>query len=510
MRVLSILVAVLQSEVRSGASPDAEKFRQPEPPDSIKMNSSIQEEAGADQPSTQVTHAENEALNLAKVKALVEADTAALSRTNDYGQTLLHEAAHLNFPQVAQFLIDKGARTDCKHDGGCTALEVAVIQNSLDVLDVLLAADQKQKGRLQFPPGRTEGWWVAVLLAIKSKHYDAMQRLLRHFDCGQDKRNEALVRDTYHNWLIAIVSNDDTTAFECLANHVRQQGGYRAELLFGRAEGAGFIYVLIKDALQEKSLAVFNVLTPSAAGHLSAQQVFELQTMVAKLEPENQQRVQSVSELLTAQEKALELKRAATLAELEGESAGEPKARAKGKKPNPKGRVPSNKRLPGVHLDGQDYSCSPNSSASAGPAHALAERDAAVVPPVRRLSDPVDQLARWQPARPDRSKKEKGPAPAVSFKLRRKPRLTAGPGPVHAVKQPKPSPAVVTPSPTRSAAVFSTSPRFNALVNPDSHWAAAVRGEASASLFAQDPFAIFQSSTVTSPEKGKGKGRGRD
>ena len=62
---------------------------------------------------------------LAAVRMLVEEYGADVNQANDFGDTALHGAAYRGADNVAQYLVDRGARLDARNDRGWTPLTIA-------------------------------------------------------------------------------------------------------------------------------------------------------------------------------------------------------------------------------------------------------------------------------------------------------------------------------------------------------------------------------------------------
>ncbi len=77
--------------------------------------------------------------DLPKVKELVTEDPR-LVNGRGWGDTApLHLAALNDFPDIAAFLLDKGANVDAKAKGGATALHIAAQRNNRTLVKLLLA-----------------------------------------------------------------------------------------------------------------------------------------------------------------------------------------------------------------------------------------------------------------------------------------------------------------------------------------------------------------------------------
>ena len=74
---------------------------------------------------------------LAGVKRTVDEEGADVNVVTSYGNAL-HGAAEGGNPEVAQFLLDRGARVDERNEYGSTPLFIAASHGSLDVARVLL------------------------------------------------------------------------------------------------------------------------------------------------------------------------------------------------------------------------------------------------------------------------------------------------------------------------------------------------------------------------------------
>jgi hypothetical protein len=77
--------------------------------------------------------------DLARVKAIAEADPTQVNAKNQHGSTALHWAAIKGHDDVARYLLSKGAQVNIKDTNGFTPLHRAAYWGSLDVAQTLIA-----------------------------------------------------------------------------------------------------------------------------------------------------------------------------------------------------------------------------------------------------------------------------------------------------------------------------------------------------------------------------------
>ncbi len=77
--------------------------------------------------------------NLRLIKLAVWFNPNLIQRTNVYGQTPLHIAANLGWPEEAEFLLSKGDDVNAKSKNGTTPLLCALYGNNQQMAELLLA-----------------------------------------------------------------------------------------------------------------------------------------------------------------------------------------------------------------------------------------------------------------------------------------------------------------------------------------------------------------------------------
>jgi len=117
--------------------------------------------------------------DVAKMKALLNADPALVVKRDKSGSTLLHRAAGFFSTGVTEFLLAKGADVNARDNDGSTPLHAAAQKGSKKVVEVLLAAGadlnaQDQRGdtplNLALLFGKTD---VAALLVARGADVNA-------------------------------------------------------------------------------------------------------------------------------------------------------------------------------------------------------------------------------------------------------------------------------------------------------------------------------------------------
>src|SRR6476660_8979564 len=90
-------------------------------------------------PRSDEVHAAAKAGDVAKVKAMLDANPALINAKGDYGWTPLHVAAIEGQRAVVELLLAKGANVNARDRHGETPLTGAVINDSKEVMELLLA-----------------------------------------------------------------------------------------------------------------------------------------------------------------------------------------------------------------------------------------------------------------------------------------------------------------------------------------------------------------------------------